>query len=111
MSAATATGLSPAHAQHRSTSVQPGLVGRDRLLRRLLGARDVPLVVLLAPAGYGKTTLLCQWAQRDARPFMWLEREEVADAVEGLEAPTVLVVDDAHLGDATDAGDAVLAAL
>src|SRR3954470_6171247 len=111
MSAATATGSSPAHAQHRSTSVQPGLVGRDRLLRRLLGARDVPLVVLLAPAGYGKTTLLCQWAQHDARPFMWLEREELADAVDDLEAPSVLVVDDAHLGDSTDAADAVLAAI
>jgi len=111
MSAATATGSSPAHAPHRSTSVQPGLVGRDRLLRRLLGARDVPLVVLLAPAGYGKTTLLCQWAQHDARPFMWLEREELADAVDDLEAPSVLVVDDAHLGDSTDAADAVLAAI
>jgi LuxR family maltose regulon positive regulatory protein len=111
MSAVIAPGSSPAHASDRSTSIQPGLVGRDRLLRRLLGARDVPLVVLLAPAGYGKTTLLCQWAQRDARPFMWLEREEVADAIDGLDAPSVLVVDDAHLGDATDAGDAVLAAL
>ncbi|MFL5847771.1 MAG: LuxR C-terminal-related transcriptional regulator [Solirubrobacteraceae bacterium] len=111
MSAAIATGSSPPYASHRSTSVQPGLVDRERLLQRLLGARDVPLVVLLAPAGYGKTTLLCQWAQCDARPFRWLEREEVADAVDGLEAPSVLVVDDAHLGDATDAGEAVLAAL
>src|SRR3954471_20186402 len=111
MSAAIATGSSPPHPSDRSTSIQPVLVGRDRLLRRLLGARDVPLVLLLAPAGYGKTTLLCQWAQRDARPFTWLEREEVADAVDGLEVPSVLVVDDAHLGDATDTGDAVLAAL
>jgi LuxR family transcriptional regulator, maltose regulon positive regulatory protein len=111
MSAVIAPGSSPAHLSDRSTSIQPGLVDRDRLLRRLLGAREVPLVVLLAPAGYGKTTVLCQWAQRDARPFMWLEREEVADAVDGLEAPSVLVVDDAHLGDATDAGEAVLAAL
>src|SRR3954447_3069303 len=111
MSAATATGLSPAHAQRRSTSVQPGLVGRDRLLRRLLGARDVPLVVLLAPAGYGKTTLLCQRAQHDARPFMWLEREELADAVDDLAAPSVLVVADAHLGGPPAAADAVLAAI
>jgi LuxR family maltose regulon positive regulatory protein len=109
MCAAIATGPSRPHASHRSTSIQPGLVGRDRLVRRLLGARDVPLVVLLAPAGYGKTTLLCQWAQRDARPFMWMEREELINAVDDLEAPSVLVVDDAHLGDAT--GDAVLATL
>src|SRR4051794_21365878 len=111
MSVAIATGSSPPHASRCSTSLRPGLVDRDRLLRRLLGARDVPLVLLLAPAGYGKTTLLWQWAQRDARPFMWLEREGVVDAVDGLEAPSVLVVDDAHLGDATAAGEAVLAAL
>ena len=111
MSAATATGSSPAHVSQRSGSIQPGLVGRDRLLRRLLGARDVPLVLLLAPAGYGKTTLLCQWAGRDARPFMWLEREELADAIDDLQAPSVLVVDDAHLGAATDAGDAVVQAI
>jgi LuxR family maltose regulon positive regulatory protein len=27
------------------------------------------IVVLAAPAGYGKTTLLAQWAMRDERPF------------------------------------------
>jgi LuxR family maltose regulon positive regulatory protein len=50
----------------------PRLVGRERLLRRLLGARDVPVALLVAPAGYGKSTTLSQWAARDGRPFAWV---------------------------------------
>jgi LuxR family transcriptional regulator, maltose regulon positive regulatory protein len=50
----------------------PGLVDRERLVRRLLDARDVPVILLVAPAGYGKTTLLSQWAERDERPFAWV---------------------------------------
>ena len=50
----------------------PGLVPRERLVARLAGARDVPLALLVAPAGYGKTTVLAQWAQTDARPFAWV---------------------------------------
>src|SRR6185503_11097420 len=38
-----------------------GLVPRPRLVRRLLAAPNVPLALLVAPAGYGKTTLLAQW--------------------------------------------------
>ena len=29
--------------------------------------------MLTAPAGYGKSTLLAQWAAQDARPFIWLQ--------------------------------------
>lgn len=45
---------------------------RAALVDRLLTARDARAVVLSAPAGYGKTTLLLQWAERDERPFAWL---------------------------------------
>jgi LuxR family maltose regulon positive regulatory protein len=44
------------------------LVERGRLSARL-GAADTPLVLLHAPAGYGKSVLLAQWAQADPRPF------------------------------------------
>ena len=47
-------------------SPRPGRVSRPRLLGRL---RDeaAPLVVVIAPAGYGKTTLLADWIAADAR--------------------------------------------
>ena len=33
-------------------------------------------MTVAAPAGYGKTTLLAQWAERDARPFAWVTIDE-----------------------------------
>jgi LuxR family maltose regulon positive regulatory protein len=30
------------------------------------------VVVICAPAGYGKTVLAAEWAGRDRRPFVWL---------------------------------------
>ncbi|ULH17793.1 hypothetical protein MF271_20570 (plasmid) [Deinococcus sp. KNUC1210] len=44
---------------------------RPRLLTALAGNLDVPLVVLAAPAGYGKTTLLAQYARSTTRPVAW----------------------------------------
>ena len=32
----------------------------------------MPLVLAVAPAGFGKTTMLSEWAERDARPFAWV---------------------------------------
>ena len=31
-----------------------------------------PLVTVVAPAGYGKTTFLARWAEADPRPFAWV---------------------------------------
>ena len=45
---------------------------RTRLVARLCQARAVPVIAIVAPAGYGKTTLLAQWAAQDRRPFAWL---------------------------------------
>ena len=47
-------------------------VPRPRLLRRLQGAEEASAILLAAPAGYGKTTLLSDWAQREKRPVAWL---------------------------------------
>lgn len=51
------------------------LVPRERLVRRLLDAREVPVALLVAPAGYGKSTLLSEWALREDRPFAWVTLE------------------------------------
>ena len=49
-----------------------GLVARSRLITRLQRRAEPSLSVLSAPAGYGKTTLLAQWAAADPRPFAWV---------------------------------------
>src|SRR3954449_4201013 len=45
------------------------MVRRPRLVKRLT---DASLAVLVAPAGYGKTTLLHEWAAGDERPQAWI---------------------------------------
>jgi LuxR family transcriptional regulator, maltose regulon positive regulatory protein len=47
-------------------------VRREELLGRLEDQRSRPLIVLSAPAGYGKTTLLTQWAEQSGRPAAWV---------------------------------------
>jgi LuxR family transcriptional regulator, maltose regulon positive regulatory protein len=53
-----------------------GSVSRTALVNRLRAAGAFPLVLVVAPAGYGKTTLLSQWAYRDARRFAWVSVDE-----------------------------------
>jgi LuxR family maltose regulon positive regulatory protein len=56
--------------------VRRGSVSRTALVNRLRAAGAFPTVVVVAPAGYGKTTVLAQWAAKDARPFAWLSIDE-----------------------------------
>ena len=56
-----------------------GTVSRTALVNRLRAAGAFPLVLVVAPAGYGKTTLLSQWANRDARPFAWVSLDQGDD--------------------------------
>jgi LuxR family maltose regulon positive regulatory protein len=53
-----------------------GLVSRTALVNRLRAETFCPVVTVTAPAGYGKTTLLAQWAARDPRPFAWVSIDE-----------------------------------
>lgn len=74
--------------------VRSGIVARSALVDRVRGGE--PVVVISAPAGYGKTTLLTQWAAVEERPFSWLT------VTEGDNDLTVLV---AYLVRALDALD------
>jgi LuxR family transcriptional regulator, maltose regulon positive regulatory protein len=74
-------------------AVARGLVARARLVRRLLGVRDVSLVLLVAPAGYGKSTTLLEWARQDARPFAWVALERADDDPEHLKASLARATD------------------
>src|SRR4051812_23629736 len=56
---------------------RPRMVHRDRLLRAFTAVADnVPLVLLVAPSGYGKSTALSQWAGEDDRSFGWVHLDE-----------------------------------
>ncbi|UCH16877.1 MAG: AAA family ATPase [Burkholderiales bacterium] len=50
----------------------PDLVMRDRLLKRLDGGRTLPLTLISAPAGCGKSTLVAGWLERIDWPGVWL---------------------------------------
>ncbi|HKR98833.1 MAG TPA: LuxR C-terminal-related transcriptional regulator [Candidatus Dormibacteraeota bacterium] len=52
---------------------RPGIVDRPELVEGLLSTMAyTPVVLVSAPAGYGKTTLLALWQERDERPFAWV---------------------------------------
>jgi LuxR family maltose regulon positive regulatory protein len=51
---------------------RPGFVARPRLLQRLAEGIARELVLVCTPAGFGKTTLLGDWARRGQRPVAWL---------------------------------------
>ena len=51
---------------------QPGFVPRPRLLDQLDEALARGLLLVCAPAGFGKTALLADWVRRGGRPVGWL---------------------------------------
>jgi LuxR family transcriptional regulator, maltose regulon positive regulatory protein len=53
-----------------------GTVRRSSLIERLARDDGRPIVSLVAPAGYGKTTLLSQWAERNGQAFAWVSVDE-----------------------------------
>ena len=56
--------------------MRPGTVRRLPLIERLASSDSRPIVSVVAPPGYGKTTLLSQWAERNGQPFAWVSVEE-----------------------------------
>jgi LuxR family maltose regulon positive regulatory protein len=108
--------------RQRPPRLRRGTVRRERLLRALGQSAHVPFTLVVAPAGYGKTTLLVHWLQADPRPTAWLTIDsddddperliaslagalgEPADltlaaltyAVERREEPVVIALDDVH---------------
>ena len=51
---------------------RPDLVPRPRLMARLHEGLAQGMVLVCAPAGYGKTVLLADWARRGGHPAGWL---------------------------------------
>src|SRR5215470_17730053 len=55
---------------------RPHIVSRPRLLERLNEGLYHKLILISAPAGFGKTTLVSQWLAGCHRPATWLSLEE-----------------------------------
>jgi LuxR family transcriptional regulator, maltose regulon positive regulatory protein len=51
---------------------RPGLVPRPRLLEQLNKGTASALTLVCAPAGFGKTSLLAEWARSSMEPVAWL---------------------------------------
>ena len=58
-------------------AVRQEAIERPLLIERLMGSSNAcPVVSVVAPAGYGKTTLLSQWAERNGQPVAWMSVDE-----------------------------------
>ncbi len=55
---------------------RPGWVPRPRLIDRLNAGLTRKLTLISAPAGFGKTSLLSDWAARSERPVAWLTLDD-----------------------------------
>ena len=82
----------------------PDVVSRPRLLALLESGAGRGLTLLAAPAGFGKTTLLAEWASTTEGPVAWLSlddtdgdpavfRADVAEALRARRGPAALVLD------------------
>jgi LuxR family maltose regulon positive regulatory protein len=60
----------------RRPAARPGTIPRSALIGRLAADGSPPIVSVVAPSGYGKTTLLAQWAARDGEAFAWVSLDD-----------------------------------
>jgi len=63
--------------------LQHALVLQTPVLARML-ATSVPVIAVVAPPGYGKSTLLNAWAKRRRTRLVWVRCDQVADDPESL---------------------------
>lgn len=68
----------------RPPSLHEGLLERAHLLDRVRSVDDARVVALVAPAGYGKTTLLTQWMTSASMPAAWLSLDPADNDPVGL---------------------------
>jgi LuxR family maltose regulon positive regulatory protein len=61
--------------------VRSGFIRRPRLTSLLAAGVDLPLIVVSAPAGYGKRTLLVDWLEHDDRTVAWVSLDRADDDV------------------------------
>ena len=87
--------------------IRPELVSRPRLIERLNAGLRRKLTVLSAPAGFGKTTLLSEWAAGCGRPVAWVSLDRGDNDPARFWAYFIAALQTIH----EDVGEAALAAL
>ena len=70
--------IRPLQSRLRPPGAHVELVVREALVERLRRT-EAPLILVSAPAGYGETTALAQWAGTDGRPAAWLQLDAADD--------------------------------
>ena len=60
---------------------RPGLIPRSRLLDRLNSGLQRKLTIVSAPAGFGKTSLLGEWAHTSKQNVAWVSLDEQDNAL------------------------------
>ena len=56
--------------------MRPGTIRRSSLIKQLVDGSPCPIVSVVAPPGYGKTTLLSQWAEANGQAFAWVSVDQ-----------------------------------
>ena len=74
-----AAGFEILQSKLEAPKLRDGLIDRSALVSRLCSPGSARVVHISAPAGYGKTTLLAQWAAVDPRPFAWVSLDDRDD--------------------------------
>ena len=72
---APALGFSLPESKFHPPEARPGIVARTALIGRMAAAQ-APVITVTAPPGYGKTTLLAQWAGRIGPGAAWLSCDD-----------------------------------
>jgi LuxR family maltose regulon positive regulatory protein len=92
----TTSALDPPVAVRRSRLLRPrltvDLVPRPRLVERLNYGLDQALITVITPAGFGKTTLLCEWLAQCPFPAAWLTIADGGDDLAGFVSHFVAAV-------------------
>src|SRR5690242_2800766 len=69
-------GFEPIASKLRRPLARPGTIIRSSLVGRLTRDDLRPIVSLVTPSGYGKTTLLSQWAEHSGQAVAWVSIDE-----------------------------------
>jgi LuxR family maltose regulon positive regulatory protein len=82
---------------------RPDIVARARLTEKLEQGLGRRLILLAAPAGFGKTTLLSSWVHQSGRPVAWVTLDSSDDEVDRFWTYAIAALDLVYPGACTPA--------